>query len=243
MFMTRFFISDAHLGENHYEREQKKTAKLHSFLDMVTERGDELYIVGDLFDFWFEYKHAIPNEHMRTILKFAHLKQTGCRLHYITGNHDHWLGGFLEDEVGFEIHHDLYQTELDGKKVLITHGDGLATKDRSYRLIKRILRHPLNIFLYRLIPPDIGIPLAKFVSQTSRGHSQKRPKESFLNDYREYARRCIQGGMEIVVIAHTHVPEVVEFEQGIYLNTGDWVENFSYLEMKAGQIELKFWRD
>ncbi|MBD3381536.1 MAG: UDP-2,3-diacylglucosamine diphosphatase [candidate division Zixibacteria bacterium] len=241
--MTRFFMSDAHLGENFKKREELKLARLHSFLEMVLARGRELYIVGDLFDFWFEYRHAIPKHHLRTILKFARLKEAGIDLHYITGNHDHWLGDFLSGEVGFEIHRDDYRTELDGKRLLITHGDGIAKKDRGYRMLKRILRNRFNIFMYRLIPPDLGIPLAKHVSQTSRGHTQKRPKESFLAEYRNYAHQQLRSGEDIVIIAHTHVPEKVEFEEGLYFNTGDWVENFSYLEMEAGRIELKFWED
>ena len=110
-------------------------------------------------------------------------------------------------------------------------------------MLKRILRNRFNIFMYRLIPPDLGIPLAKHVSQTSRGHTQKRPKESFLAEYRSYAHQQLRSGEDIVIIAHTHVPEKVEFEEGLYFNTGDWVENFSYLEMQAGRIERKFWED
>ncbi len=239
--MAVFFISDVHLGENFPDREQLKLGKLMSFFDMVEEKGEQLYIVGDLFDFWFEYRHAIPKDNLGVILRLAALKQQGLYLKYITGNHDHWLGDFLSREVGFEIFRDGADIQLDDKKVHIIHGDGLARNDRGYRILKKILRNKFNIFLYRLIPPDIGIPLAKFVSGKSRGHSQKRPKESFLHEYRDYARQKLEHDYEAVIIAHTHVPERIEYDGGVYLNTGDWIENFSYVEYNQGQFELKKW--
>lgn len=239
--MAIFFISDAHLGENHPEREKLKLVRLHSFLDMVKARATELYIVGDLFDFWFEYRHAVPKDHLEIVLRLAELRRHGLKLTYITGNHDHWLGSFLEQQVGFTVYRDQTELRLDGIRVLISHGDGLAAKDRGYRILKRILRNRVNIFLYRLLSPDIGIPLAKFISLKSRGHSQKRPKEGFLAEYREYARRRIAEGYGAVILAHTHVPELTEFPGGTYVNTGDWVEHFSYLELADGRFALKQW--
>lgn len=239
--MSVFFISDVHLGENYPEREAQKLARLNAFLDLVAKQGSELYIVGDLFDFWFEYKHAIPKDNFKIILKLANLNNKGVGLHYITGNHDHWLGEFLEKEAGFKIYRDKTDITLDGKKVHLIHGDGLAKSDGGYRLLKRILRNRFNIFLYRLLPPDLAIPLGKYVSAKSRGHTQKRPKESFLDEYREYARLKLKENYQTVIIAHTHVPEEIEYPEGLYLNTGDWIENFTYVEYSAGKFKLKHW--
>jgi UDP-2,3-diacylglucosamine hydrolase len=240
--MSVLFISDIHLGESFPEREKIKKQKLHSFLEMASEKADQLFVVGDLFDFWFEYKHAVPKGHLNIILKLAQLKQEGIELSYITGNHDFWLGDFLSDEVGFNIYRDQVDIELEGKRVHIIHGDGLAKNDRAYRIMKKIFRNRFNIFLYRLLPPDIGIPFAKFISGKSRGHTQKRPKESFLHEYRKYARLKLEDGFDAVIMAHTHVPEEISFEKGIYLNTGDWVENFTYVEYSEGRFELKKWQ-
>lgn len=239
--MSVLFISDIHLGERFPEREAIKKEKLSAFLEMAAKNASRLFVVGDLFDFWFEYKHAVPKGHLNIILKLAQLHENGTELYYITGNHDFWLGDFLASEVGFQIYHDHLNIELDGKKVHIIHGDGLASKDRSYRVMKRILRNRFNIFLYRLLPPDLGIPFAKFVSGTSRGHTQKRPKEVFIKEYRQYARHKIDAGYDAVIIAHTHFPEEIAFERGIYLNTGDWVENFTYVEFSGGEFKLKKW--
>jgi UDP-2,3-diacylglucosamine hydrolase len=143
--------------------------------------------------------------------------------------------------VGFKIFRDQANIVIDNKKVHIIHGDGLAQNDVGYRILKKILRNRVNIFLYRLITPDIGIPLAKFVSCKSRGYTQKRPKESFLDEYRQYAQTRLKAGDDVVIIAHTHVPERIESDQGLYLNTGDWVENFTYVECNQGGFMLKKW--
>jgi len=242
MFMSIFFISDVHLGENFPEREKLKLRKLTSFLQMVAEKGQQLFIVGDLFDFWFEYKHAIPKDNFQIILQLANLHKQGIQLNYISGNHDHWMGDFLSREAGFRIFKDQTDVVIDDKKVHIIHGDGLAKNDGGYRILKRILRNRLNIFLYRLIPPDIGIPLAKYVSGKSRGHTQKRPREDFLDDYRNYGHSKLQAGFDAVIMAHTHVPEEIAYPEGLYLNTGDWIENFSYVEYSDGRFILKKWQ-
>jgi UDP-2,3-diacylglucosamine hydrolase len=239
--MAIFFISDIHLGEHFSEREKAKKEKLSDFLEMVGKSKGELYVVGDLFDFWFEYKHAIPKEHLAIILKLANLHNQGLKLTYITGNHDFWLGDFLSREVGFNIYKDQVDVTIEDKKVHIIHGDGLAKNDKGYRILKKVLRNPINIRLYRLIPPDLGIPFAKFVSGTSRGHTQKRPKEEFLHEYRDYAHNKLKEGFDVVIMAHTHVPEEIEYEEGLYLNTGDWIENFTYVEYSDGKFSLKKW--
>jgi UDP-2,3-diacylglucosamine hydrolase len=239
--MAIYFISDIHLGEHFSEREKTKKQKLIAFLEMIEREKAELYVVGDLFDFWFEYKHAIPKEHLAIILMFANLHNQGLKLTYITGNHDFWLGDFLSREVGFKIYRDMVNVTIDDKKVHIIHGDGLAKNDRGYRLLKRVLRNPINIRLYRLIPPDVGIPFAKFISGTSRGHTQKRPKEEFLHEYRQYAHNKLIEGFDVVIMAHTHVPEEIAYEEGLYLNTGDWIENFTYVEYSNGKFALKKW--
>jgi len=239
--MSSFFISDVHLGENFPQREKLKRERLNSFLEMVLQKGDKLFVVGDLFDFWFEYKHAIPKQHLQIILKLAELNKQDIGLHYITGNHDHWLGDFLSREVGFKIYRDQADVYMDDKHVFIAHGDGLAKSDSGYKMLKMVLRNRFNIFLFRLITPDIGIPLAKFFSGKSRGRTQKRPKEIFLKEYRAFAQGKLREGYDAVIIAHTHVPEEIKFREGLYLNTGDWIENFTYVEYNNGEFKLKKW--
>ena len=239
--MAVYFISDAHLGQADRGKEELKFRKLCSFFDMVAAKGERLYILGDLFDFWFEYKHAIPKEHVSVLFELSKLIESGVKLTYITGNHDFWLGDLLTRRLGVEVFKDELTVTHDGKRIFLIHGDGLAKKDRGYRILKKIMRNRFNIFLYRQVPPDIGIPFAKFCSRLSRGHTSERPKESFLREYRDYAQRRLNDGYDCVISAHTHYPEQIEYENGVYINTGDWCVNFTYAVLKDGRLELKWW--
>ena len=237
--MAISFFSDVHLGEAGRSKEELKLEKLASFLDLVEQDGEMLFILGDLFDFWFEYKHAIPNEHLRTVFRLAKLVESGIEVHYISGNHDFWLGEFLSREVGIKIHRDYFKTEIDGKKIFMIHGDGLSPSDKGYRILKRILRNRVNIWLYQKLPADWGIPLAKYVASTSRNHTSKRTLK-FLDDYEDYAKKKLSQGFDIVIIGHLHHPILHRINDGIYLNTGDFIEHFSYGRMHEGEIRLEY---
>ncbi len=239
--MAVFFISDIHVGHDAPDAEAAKLEKLESFFESVSLRGEFLYILGDLFDFWFEYRHAMPKEHLRVLFMLKRLSEAGVRIRYVTGNHDFWLGDLLSDEIGIEVYRDATSVEHEHRKIFVIHGDGLARSDRGYRILKRILRNRFNIGLYRLIPPDIGIPIAKWCSRSSRGRTSARPRESFLQEYRDWAAEKLGDGYDCVMIGHTHNPEKVEFDNGVYINTGDWFEHFSYATLENGEFTLNYW--
>jgi len=237
--MAIYFFSDAHLGEADKSKEELKIKKIFSFLDIVKNDGEKLFILGDLFDFWFEYKHAIPKEHLRLVFHLAALIESGVEVHYMSGNHDFWLGEFLSREAGIIIHRDYYETTEQGKRLFLIHGDGIATSDWGYRILKRILRSRVNIWLYQKLPADWGIPLAKWVSSSSRSYTRGRPPR-FLKDYEKYAARKIAEGYDAVIIGHLHHPILQDYEGGTYLNTGDFIEHFSYGRMEAGKLTLEY---
>ncbi len=238
--MAVYFISDAHLGSDDRAIEDVKLGRLFRFLDMVRSDGDKLYILGDLFDFWFEYKHAIPKQHLQVVFKLAGLIEQGISIHYITGNHDFWLGDFLSRELGISVHRDSLAVTEDGLRIFLIHGDGLSPGDWKYRAFVRFpLRNKLAIFLYRLLPVDWGIPLAKAVSSRSRSHTSGRETE-FLQDYEDYAREKLDEGYDAVMIGHTHEPVFREFDNGIYINTGDFIDHFSYGRLSEGRLSLEF---
>jgi len=158
------FFSDAHLGAESKAREAGREARLHSFLKSLGGRISRLIIVGDLFDFWFEYRSAIPRRYFATLELLGRLRSAGIEMDYLNGNHDFWLGPFLSDDLGIRTHHGAMTLEHDGRRIWIHHGDALVGGDHGYRLLKRVLRHPASIALYRLIHPDFGIPLARWVS-------------------------------------------------------------------------------
>lgn len=238
--MAVYFISDAHLGSDEPQREQEKLAKLFRLLEMVESDGHKLYILGDLFDFWFEYKHAVPKKHLHVVFRLASLTEQDIPVHYITGNHDFWLGDFLAEESGVIIHRDSFETAEEGLRLFLVHGDGLSPADWKYRAFVRFpLRNKLAIRLYRLIPVDWGIPLAKKVSSHSRLHTSGRDRK-FLDDYEAYARNKLAEGYDAVIIGHTHEPQFKKFENGIYLNTGDFITHFSYGRLEGGRLSLEF---
>ncbi|MFQ5606928.1 MAG: UDP-2,3-diacylglucosamine diphosphatase, partial [Candidatus Zixiibacteriota bacterium] len=154
-----FVFSDAHLGANDSVTEALKSARISDLLALVKERGSRLVILGDLFDFWFEYKNAIPKQQLRVIFRLADLVESGIPVDYVSGNHDFWLGDFLTVEAGIRIHRDEFELSEQGQRLFFVHGDGLAPQDWKYRIVKRVLRSKLNIALYRLLPADWGIPL------------------------------------------------------------------------------------
>lgn len=238
--MAVYFLSDAHLGSDDDATEKIKLRKLFEFLDIVKGNGEKLYILGDLFDFWFEYKQAIPKQHLKVVFKLAALVENGIPIHYITGNHDFWLGDFLSNEVGISIHRDFLDTIEDGKKLFLIHGDGLSPADWKYRLFVRApLRNRLAIALYRLIPTDWGIPLARAVSSSSRNYTSGREK-GFIADYEKYAADKLAEGYDAVLIGHTHHPVISESDKGIYLNTGDFIHHFSYAKLENGKLSLEY---
>ena len=238
--MAAYFLSDAHLGSDDPVSEQVKLDKLFGFLDMVKKSGNTLYILGDLFDFWFEYRHAIPKQHLKVVFRLASLVESGVPIHYITGNHDFWLGDFLTTEAGIAVHRDSMETTEENLRLFLIHGDGLSPSDWKYRVFVRFpLRNRLTIWLYRLIPPDIGIPLAKAVSSSSRNHTAGREQE-FLRDYEDYAHAKLSEGYDAVIIGHVHHPTIRQFENGIYLNTGDFYHHFSYGKLADGKLSLEY---
>jgi UDP-2,3-diacylglucosamine hydrolase len=237
--MAVYFFSDAHLGEADREKEKTKIEKLYSFLDLVKIDGEKLFILGDLFDFWFEYKHAIPKEHLRVVFQLASLVESGKEVHYISGNHDFWLGEFLSREAGITIHRDYFETSEQGKKLFLIHGDGISPSDKGYRILKKILRNRVNIWLYQKLPADWGIPLAKKVSRSSRMHTSGR-EQKFVKDYEDYAAHKLSEGYDVVVIGHLHLPVLQKTDEGVYLNTGDFIEHFSYGRMDDGKITLEY---
>jgi UDP-2,3-diacylglucosamine hydrolase len=241
-----YFVSDAHLGSETEEKEKIKEKKLIDFLESIIPDAEALYILGDLFEFWFEYKNTMPKEHFNVLIQLKKLIDSGIRICYITGNHDFWLGDFLPKKIGIKIYKEPIPISHQGKRIFLIHGDGLAKKDRGYRILKRILRNKLNIFLYRQIPSDIGIPLAKKVAQLSRSHTSQ--KEKSLEDYINFAKGKISEGFDAVIMGHIHYPIIENLEagspyQGIYLNTGDWFKHFSYGRLVEGKFLLEEYKE
>jgi len=237
---TVYFISDAHLGEHSRDVETRKEERLTSFFDHIAARASCLYIVGDLFDFWFEYRQVVPSGHHRILRRLADLVHSGTRVIYLAGNHDFWLDDFFPREIGVETSREPLSVKHQGLSLYVAHGDGLAQPDRGYRVLKKILRHPLNIRLYRLIHPDIGIPLARLASASSRAYTDQKALE-LVKEYERAAREILSQGFDAVVLGHSHYPSLRSFEGKTYLNIGDWITHFTYGRLRDSKLALQVW--
>ncbi|MGQ9561083.1 MAG: UDP-2,3-diacylglucosamine diphosphatase [Candidatus Oleimicrobiaceae bacterium] len=234
------FIADAHLQGAGSAAENQKTALLHTFLGEVAPCFALLCICGDLFDFWFEYRHAVVNRYFRTLCALAELVRAGTEVHYVAGNHDFWMHDFLSREVGVTVHPHSFQATIAGQRVFVYHGDGLYRKDRGYRLLKRLMQNPVATGMYRLLHPDLGVPLAEFFSALSRNHGAQRVFTGH-QDYSTFAQERVRQGFQVVVLAHTHEPVCEQLEGGVYLNPGDWIKHFSFGAIDEEGIWLKSW--
>ncbi len=236
-----YFISDAHLGTSDNALERVKLEKLDSFFDHIRKDAAALYILGDFFDFWFEYKHAVPKACLKGLYRLLRLADSGITIHYLSGNHDHWVHDFFEKQAGIIVHPDHYPIELDGKKVYLYHGDGISELDGSYRVMKKLLRNKLSIFLYRWLHPDIGLPLGSAMSRFSK--DQDRDYQKYRNDpsIESYIKKLFEEGHDIVIMGHHHQPTETMIGSKKYINLGDWIHHFTYAEFTGDTVVLKYW--
>ncbi len=238
--MAVYFISDVHLGLGTRDEERKKEDRLLAMLHDILPNTEELYIVGDLFDFWFEYRTVIPKGFHRTLTALQAFTDAGIPVKFLAGNHDCWIMDFFSKELGIETHMTPFEATIQGHRVYLHHGDGLATHDLGYRLIKPVLRNRAAMWLFRWLHPDIGVPLARGSSRTSRSYTSQKDygeEEGLLR----FAKDRIREGMHIVVMGHRHRPSLLAIDGGVYVNLGDWVTFNSYAIMEGGSIRLASW--
>jgi len=234
-----YFISDVHLGELPPEKEAQRVALFIDFLQQLENSAERIFFVGDLFDFWFEYKYVIPKKHFQTLRQLSRLHDRGIEMHYLPGNHDFWLGTFFYRELGIATYLDDWQGKIDGKKFYLFHGDGIAKKDVGYRMLRKFLRYPFNLRLFRWLHPDLGIPFARFVSGSSRQYTNQI-KLNDHNDYIEFAKNKFEQGFDYVLMGHRHRPFEYEQQGCKYINLGDWLENFSYGVFDGKELRIEY---
>ncbi|MFZ1729430.1 MAG: UDP-2,3-diacylglucosamine diphosphatase [Bacteroidota bacterium] len=232
-----YFISDVHLGFGSKESESHRLGLLLSLLaDIRREQGD-LYIIGDLFDFWYEYQSVVPRGYHRLYQALEDLRRDGRTVIYLAGNHDFAIGNFFSSDLDIAVVRDDLEFSAQGRRFYLFHGDGLASKDNGYRLLKRLLRSPLSQRLYRLLHPDLGFAIARRFSHGSRGYTSARDfgeSDGMLLE----AKRRIASGCDIVIMGHRHLPRQETIDTGVYINLGDWLSYFTYAVCREGQIAL-----
>jgi UDP-2,3-diacylglucosamine hydrolase len=163
-----YFISDFHLGVPDQQRSLEREKKIVRWLEQIKADAAILYLMGDVFDYWFEYKHAVPKGYVRLLGKLAELADSGIEMHYFTGNHDMWAFDYLPQEIGLHLHREPIQKEYNLKKFYLGHGDGLGPGDHGYKFIKKVFANPVSQWLFARLHPNAGISLMRYFSQKSR---------------------------------------------------------------------------
>lgn len=240
-----YFASDFHLGLPNQEQSLIREKKIVAWLDSIKDSAEQIYLLGDLFDFWFEYKHAVPKGYVRLLGKLAELKDSGIPIHVFTGNHDLWMFGYFENELGIPVYKDSVITKIHGRKFYIAHGDGLGPGDKGYKRLKKVFTNRICQRLFALLHPSIGIRLANYFSKKSR-YENDIPK--FLGEDNEwlvqYAKRKLETEhYDYFVFGHRHIPiEIKLKDECTYFNLGDWITHFSYAEFDGEHMKLKYYK-
>ena len=232
-----YVISDAHLGFATRDIERS----LIRFLRHLHGRAGSLVINGDLFEFWFEWRHVMPRPAFRVLAALADLRDAGVPILMVAGNHDCWGGEILRKDVGLDFRVDPWEGTLGGWRTRVEHGDGLRDSDGPYRALRRVLRNPVAIRLFRWLHPDLGSALANRTSHTSRTYVARDGGAGL----RDAATRRLGAHreLELLIYAHSHVAELRRLGSGVYANAGSWLSQPTFLRVRPDRIELQRWDD
>lgn len=238
-----YFASDCHLGVPNYAKSLEREKKFVAWLDSIKQTAKEIYLLGDIFDFWFEYKTVVPRGYVRVLGKLAELSDAGITIHYFTGNHDMWMFGFFPEELNIQIYRAPVTKEYNGKKFYIGHGDGLGPADYGYKFIKKIFSNRLCQWLFARLHPNFGIGLAKYFSRKSRV-ANGTSDEIFLGEEKERLIQYVKDTQknspsDFYIFGHRHLPIDLTISNARYINLGDWVSHFTYAVWNGETLELK----
>ena len=244
-----YFASDFHLGVDTNLSSKAREKLVVSWLDEIKKDAEALFLLGDIFDYWFEYKEVVPKGFTRLLGKLGEMVDSGIRVEWYTGNHDMWTFGYLEAETGVTIQKVPCTKDIHGKICYLAHGDGLAPVDKRYKIIKWVLSNSFIQFLFSLIPSRIGLFLMKNLSIRSRHsqHTNEKYEVAMEQKLIAYSESLLKnnGLIHYFIYGHRHRPRINELSNKVskYINLGDWTDHFSYGVMdKEGNFELKKYR-
>ena len=239
-----YFASDFHLGAPNHEESEKREARIVKWLDKVKKDASEIYLLGDIFDFWFEYKTVIPKGFVRLQGKIAEITDSGIPIHVFTGNHDMWIFDYLPKELGIKLYREPIIREYNGKKFFIGHGDGLGPGDKQYKMLKAVFASKVCQWLFARIHPNLGIGVANAWSRKSRKNNitydekfEGKEKELLYHFCKDYLKK---EHIDYFVFGHRHLPLKIPIsESSIYFNLGEWIKHNTYAVFDGEKLELK----
>ena len=251
-----YFLSDFHLGVPDAVTSLQREKLIVQFLDSIKEKAHIIFLVGDMFDFWFEYKKVVPRGFVRLLGKLAELSDAGIHLHFFVGNHDMWMKDYFQKEMNIPVYFKPQVFQINNHTFYIGHGDGLGPGDHGYKMLKKVFRAPVCQWLFGLLPPMVGMGLAHYFSGKSRGE-ETHPEEKFLGEEKEwlliYSREILQKeAHHFFVFGHRHLPidynltsnlSLAEQDGGEagsrYINLGEWMNYQTYAVFDGKEMTLK----
>lgn len=241
-----YFASDNHLGAPNLEKSKVREKQFVVWLDNIKADAAAIYLMGDLFDLWIEYKRVVPKGFVRVLGKLAELSDSGIPIHFFVGNHDMWMQDYFETELGIPVYYEPQQITLNNTSFLIGHGDGLGPGDKGYKRMKKVFRNPFIQWLYRLIHPDLGLRIAQHMSLKNRlisGDDDKiynGPDSEWLVHYCK--EKLKTQNTDYFIFGHRHLPLDIELSKtSRYINLGDWLEYNTYAVFDGHSVTLSKW--
>ncbi len=242
-----YFASDNHLGLPNEKESRIREKYFITWLEEVRKDASAIYLLGDLFDFWFEYKTVVPKGFVRVLGKLAEISDAGISIVFFVGNHDLWMRDYFQKELGITVHHQPIKLTVGATQFFIGHGDGLGPGDRGYKRMKKVFKNSFSKWLFRWIHPDLGVRLGQYLSQKNTLISGAEDVH-FLGEDKEwlavYSKAKLQEEhFDYFVFGHRHLPMEIELsKKSQYINLGDWVTYFTYAEFNGNEMALKMWK-
>ncbi len=238
-----YFASDQHLGAPTPETSLPREQKFVAWLDEVKTDAEAIFLLGDLFDFWFEYKTVVPKGFVRVLGKLAEICDSGIPIYFFVGNHDLWMNNYFEKELNIPVYHSTKEFTFNNKTFLLGHGDGLGPGDKGYKRMKKVFKNPFSKWLFGWLHPDFGMKLGHYLSVKNKLISGAEDVK-FLGEENEwlviYAKQKLQTQhYDYFVFGHRHLPLEINLSQNSkYINLGDWISHFTYGVFDGQNFEL-----
>jgi len=239
-----YFASDNHLGAPTSEASRPREKKFVAWLEEIKHDAAAIFLIGDLFDFWFEYKTVVPKGFTRTLGKLAEISDSGIPIYYFVGNHDLWMNGYFEEELGIAVYHKPKEFTFSDKTFFIGHGDGLGPNDKGYKRMKKVFTNSFFKWLFRWVHPDIGVKIGQYLSVKNKLISGDDDAK-FLGEENEWLavyskRKLEEKHRDFFVFGHRHLPLEIQLnEKSKYINLGDWIQYYTYGVFDGDAFELK----
>lgn len=246
-----YFASDFHLGIPDNKKSLIREKMLVSWLDKISTDASEIFLMGDVFDFWFEYKFVVPKGYVRLLGKIAEITDSGIPVHLFRGNHDIWAFNYLNDELNVQLHRKPIVREFDGKKIFLAHGDGLGPGDHGYKLLKRVFEFKPNQFLFRWLHPDLGSRMGLYFSRKSRlAHFSREGKTDNISIHNEEmlihfaeTEAIVNPEIDYFIFGHRHIPIIQNVSDNAEIVIlGDWLTHFSYGVFEDGKMRIEYYK-